>query len=229
MVAQATARRGQYRAPHETEIARLQKIAGQLAMPSGYDEPLAAYCDEYRRTDQLPRTDYAKLTAKPSDTFRMFPAKCRRALGHASPDAKLVFWALWDQYEDKAARANGILIAGTDWLSQKTGVFNRNRISSAVLELEVRGLVRVKRGRGGNGVSYVNNFLLTAFPDCLGNAATADYERLGLPQSKSVANDPDTVALEESEIAARFNARIEAQVAIVRYTRNVRHKRDFDN
>jgi hypothetical protein len=198
-------------------------------MPRGYPEQLAAYCEEYRNTDQLPRTDYAKLTAKPSDTFRMFPAKCRRALGYASPDAKLVFWALWDQYEDKTARANGILIAGTDWLSQKTGVFNRNRISSAVLELEVRGLVRVKRGRGGNGVSYVNNFLLTAFPDCLGNPPTADYERLGLPQSKSVANDPDTVALEEREIASRFNSRIQAQMAIVRYTRNVRHKRDFDN
>lgn len=179
LVDQLPTRRGQYIAPPENEIARLQKLAGPLEMPRGYPEQLAAYCEVYRNTDQFPRTDYAKLTAKPSDTFRMFPAKCRRALGYASPDAKLVFWALWDQYEDKAARANGILIAGTDWLSQKTGVFNRNRISSAVLELEVRGLVRVKRGRGGNGVSYVNNFLLTAFADCLGNQAKTRLRQLG--------------------------------------------------
>ncbi len=221
---QNSPKRGQYRAPPAAQITKLQALAGPLEMPRGYAEPLAAYCDEYRRTDQLPRTDYAKLTAKPADTFRMFPAKCRRALSYASSDAKLVFYSLWDQHEDKGARANGLLIAGTDWLCQKIDLFNRNRISNAVLELEVRGLARVKRGRGGNGVSFVNMFLLTAFPDCLGNPPTADYERLGLPETKSTANDPDTVALEEREIAAGFKRRIDAQIEIVRYTRNVRHK-----
>jgi len=200
-----------------------------MEMPRSYPDELAAYCDDYRRTDLLPRTDYAKLTAAPKDQFRMFPAKCRRALSYASSEAKLIFYALWDQHEDKNARANGLLIAGMTWFSDKTGIHNRNQISNAILELEVRGLVRVKRGRGGNGVSYVNMFLLTAFPDCLGNPPTADYEHQGLPQSRSVANDPDTVKLEEDDIAARFNARISAQVEIVRYTRNIRREPQITN
>ena len=132
----------------------------------------------------------------------------------------LYSWHYGTSTRTRASRANGLLIASTDWFSDKTGLHNRNNISDAVLELEVRGLVRVKRGRGGNGVSYVNMFQLTAFPDCLGNKPTADYERLGLPQSQSMANDPATIAQDERDIAARFNARIRAQIEIVRYTRN---------
>lgn len=180
-----TGKRGNYQPPSNGKLAELTRLAGSTEMPRAYSEPLAVFCAEYRRTDELPRTDFAKLAAKPKDCFRMFPAKCRRALSHASSDAKLVFWALWDQHEEKSARANGVLIASTEWLTSKLDIHNRNRISTAVLELEVRGLVRIQRGRGGNGTSYVNMFQLTAFPDCLGNAPTADYERLGLPETQS--------------------------------------------
>lgn len=208
-------RRGRYQPPAPAKLNELKKLAGSSEMPSAYADQLADFAAGYRRTDLLPNTDFAKLNSAPKDRFRMFPAKCRRALSYASSDAKLVFLALWFQHEEKHARANGVLVASVDWLMSKLDMHNRNRTSTAILELEVRGLARVQRGRGGNGTSYPNFFQLTAFPDCLGNAPTLDYERVGLPETKMDCHEkPEQVVL-------LFNARIKARMEIVRYLRNM--------
>lgn len=186
-------------------------------MPQEYPEQLAAFVDEYRRSDVLPNVDTNKLSLRPKDTFRMFPTKCRRALSYASPSAKLIFHALWDQHEEKKGRANGVLVGSIEWLADKTAIYNRNQISSALIELEVRGLIRTKRGRGGNGTSHPNLFLLTAFPDCLGNAPTADYEQRGLPPPPPVDLVSEKKPL--ADIASKFNACIAAQIEMVRYKR----------
>lgn len=225
-----TSRRGRYRPLDPSRLEDLRRVVGnELPLPSGYPEPLVEMVGVYRQTDRLPKTDFAKLTARPKDQFRMFPSKCRRALGYASPEAKLVFMALWDQHEDRYGRANGLLLGTTEWLQSQTGIGRRNAVSDAVLELEVRGLVRVMRGRGGRGLANPNMFLLTCFPDCLGSPPMADYERCGLPLVSPQANHPETVRLEALEIAARFNNRIRAQMEIVRYTRNVGYRSQVVN
>jgi hypothetical protein len=104
---------------------------------------------------------------------------------------------------------------------ERTGIGKRNHVADAVLELEVRGLVRVMRGRGGVGKNFPNMFLLTAFPDCLGNPATLDYEILGLPQEKPTGNSDETRAAEARMIAERFNGRIAATMELVRYSRRM--------
>jgi hypothetical protein len=164
------------------------------------------------------------LKAAPSDRFRMFPAKCRRALSYGSSDAKLVFLALWNQHEEKNARANGVLMASIEWLTLKLEMHNRNRISTAILELEVRGLVRVQRGRGENGTSYANFFQLTAFPDCLGNAPTLDYERAGLPETQPQAKTQKDPSEEPEKVMLLFNVRIKARMEIIRYLRNTNRR-----
>lgn len=212
-----------YRAPDDKRLAELQRIAGDVEMPPAYPEELAEFLVQYRQSDKLPATEFAKLNAKPvKDTFRMFPAKCRRALSYASPDARQVFWVLWDQHENRHGMANGLLLGSLDWLMEQTGIGRRNDVADAILELEVRGLVRILRSRGGRGAANANCFLLTCFADCLGNPPTADYETKGLPSERVTANDPETQGLEARQIAARFNARISATVELIRYTRRAK-------
>lgn len=211
-----------YRAPDEKRLAELHRIAGDVSLPPEYPPELADYLIQYRQTDKLPGTAFAKLNVKPKDHFRMFPAKCRRALSYASGEAKLVFHALWDQHEDRHGLANGLLYGTLDWLAERTGLGYRNTLSDAILELEVRGLVRILRSRGGRGMANANCFLLTCFADCLGNPPTCDYEELGLPADRVTANDPETQALEAREIRARFNARIKASMELIRYTRRAK-------
>ncbi|MBS0250224.1 MAG: hypothetical protein JSR78_04085 [Proteobacteria bacterium] len=205
----------------DRQTAGLTSRPKPIDLPPSYPEQLALFADEYRQSDKLPDVDVQKLYRKPKDKFRMFPAKCRRALSLATANAKLVFLALWDQHEEKKSRANGILIASFDWLSRKTSIYNRNQISAAIVELEVRGIIRTKRGRGGNGTSHPNLFLLTAFPDCLGNPPTVDYESRGLPES--TLNEPKSDPLNEHirRTEAIFNARIEAQVQLVKHFRQM--------
>jgi len=161
-------------------------------------------------------------TAKPKyDTFRMFPEKCRQALALAPPDARLVFLTLWDQYEKKKTRANGLLLATLDYLQTKTGIGRRSDVGTALIELELRGLIRISRGRAGGGKSYSNLAQLTAFPDALGNPATADYVHLGLPEWSN-APDRETRNRENAEIGARFSETIKKQIEWTRFVRNTR-------
>jgi hypothetical protein len=214
--------RGQYKPLLDREVARLTSLAGSWEMPLNYPEQLASFVDEYRQSDKLPNVEPKKFYVKPKDNFRMFPAKCQRALSLASASAKLVFLALWDQHEEKKSRANGVLIASIDWLCRKTSIYNRNQISAAIIELEVRGLVRTMRGRGGYGTSHPNLFLLTAFPDCLGNPPTADYERRGLPERAPLSPNSTSSDGHSAGAEAIFNGRISAQVELVRDKRRSR-------
>lgn len=217
--------RREYQAPPAKVLADIVREVGNRERPLPYSPDLAEIAAQYRATDKLPDTPSNKLVAKPkNDQFRMFPQKCREALSLASPDARLVFWALWDQYEEKRARANGLLFATIDLLQLETGIGRRSDVSRSLLELEARGLIRICRGRAGGGRSYSNLALLTAFPDALGNPPTADYERLGLPVW-SVAGDRSERARDNGSIASRFNATIDKHIELLRYVRNVKGER----
>ncbi len=211
-----------YKQPDRKKIADLVHAVGSRENPAAYAPDLAEFAATYRVRDALPNTPRDKLVAKPrNDTFRMFPEKCRQALSLASPDAKLVFHALWDQYEEKNGRANGLLFATLDYLQAATRIGRRHDVSTALIELEVRGLVRIARGRAGGGRSYSNLALLTAFPDALGNPATADYVRLGLPEWSKTA-DAEKRRQENEEIEARFRQTIRMHIELTRFTRNTR-------
>lgn len=215
-------RKRRVRVPKPEDIKRLRETVGdEFDLPPAYPEQLAEFVGVYRQTDKtLPRTDYAKLNTRPKDdNFQMFPSKYSRAITYASAEAKLVFWALWDQHLARHCRANGLLEASIDYLIPKTGIGSRQKIADAQLELEVRGIVRIMRGRGGRTRALPNLFLLTAFPDCLGNSATRDYERHGFPLDKPMANSDEARALEADQIAARFNNRISDEMALVRFAR----------
>lgn len=208
------------RVPDPSKITGYKKIVGDdFALPPAYPEALAEFATMYRVTDTLPKINYEKLNVKPKDNFRMFPAKYRRAFSYASPHAKLVFIALWGQHEDRWARANGLLVAPVEWLQRQTGLGKRNHITDAVLELEVRGLIRVMRGRGVGGKGYPSMYLLTGFPDCLGNPPTLDYETCGLPQDTPKANSEESRSVEAQLIADRFNSRINAAMELARHFR----------
>lgn len=223
-VAKAAQSRGKrrYKQPTLAKIAELFRVVGPRQTPASYASDLAECAAKYRVDDALPSTPLDRLTAKPKhDTFRMFPEKCRQALALASPDARLVFLTLWDQYEEKKIRANGLLLATLDYLQTKTGIGRRSDVSTALIELEVRGLIRISRGRAGGGKSYSNLAQLTAFPDALGNPATADYVHLGLPEWSN-APDRETRNRENAEIEARFRETIKKHIELTRYVRNKR-------
>lgn len=211
-----------YQPPPPQKLATMMRETTNRPAPRNYDPSLAEYVAEYRISDQIPRTDYDKLNAAPKGTYRRFPEKAREALALATPDAKLIFLSLWDQHEVKKIRCNGLLIATLDDLQKKTGIGRRADVSRGLIELEVRGLVRIVRGRAGGGRAYSNMALLTCFADCLGNPPGADYETAGLPAEWSRANDDERRANENDEIAAVFNRVIEMHIEVVRYLRNMK-------
>lgn len=217
--------KGRIRVPLSDSYSRddLEILASGFELPPAYPPALEEFVQVYRMSDKLPGTDYEKLVAKPAgDTFRMFPSKYRRAINFASPEAKLVFWALWDQHEARHCRANGLLAGSIEWLQDRTGLGSRNAVSDAVLELEVRGIIRVKRGRGGRSRALPNLFLLAGFPDCLGNPPVCDYEKNGLPADKPRSNSDEAREAEAKQIAAHFNARIEREMVVARFVRRRR-------
>lgn len=211
-----------YQPPAPQRLAAIMRETTNRPAPRSYDPCLAEYVAGYRANNQLPRTDYDKLNAAPKGTYRRFPDGARQTISLASSDAKLIFWSLWDQHEAKKIRCNGLLIATLDDLQKKTGIGRRADVSRGLIELEVRGLLRIVRGRAGGGRAYSNMALLTCFADCLGNPPVADYEIAGLPHEWSRANDDAKRNDENDKIAASFNAKIDMQIELVRYLRNMK-------
>jgi hypothetical protein len=210
-----------YQPPSPQKLAEIMRETSNRPVPRNYEPSLAECAAGYRVTDEIPRTDYNKLNALPKGMYRRFPEKAREAISLASSDAKLIFWSLWDQHETKKILCNGLLIATHDDLQKKTGIGRRADVSRGLIELEVRGLVRIARGRAGGGRAYENMALLTCFADCLGNPPAADYETAGIPEW-SRANNGAARNTMNDEIAAKFKRTIDMQIELVRYLRNMK-------
>lgn len=218
-------RNAKFRVPSAGEFERIRKGAGDaFQLPQGYPQELAEFAALYRTTDRIPDAGDRVYLRPNNDHFRAFPLKYRRAISYASPDARLVFLALWDRHEARNSRANGLIAATLDLLQEWTAIGRRINVNLAIIELEVRGIVRVLRGRGGSGKAHPNMFLLTGFADALGNPPTCDYEQLGLPAEKPTANSDEARGEQAKEIASRFNARIKLQVELTRILRNAKER-----
>lgn len=206
--------------PDSSDISAIDKLkADDYELPLSYPQDLAEAVAIYRLDDHLPSTSFEKLMARPNGQFRMIPLACLRAISYASKYASLIWLALLHQHEEKKARANGLLYGGVDYLMKATSIGRRNHVSDALVELEVRGLIRVLRGRAGAGRNFPNYICLTCYPDALGNRATCDYERMGLPKDRVKSNDRETQEFERQQIDALFNARIAREIAITKFVR----------
>lgn len=202
-------------------------VTDGFALPPQYPEDLREAVLRYIMDGKKPATSFELLNKTPKgDQWRAFPQRARRALRLASRNARQIFDALWHLHEEWNGTMNGLIFAPITVLNDISEVYRRNDVSDAIFELECRGLIRVMRGRGGRGLASANCYLLTCFPDALGNPATRDYETAGLPNERATANDLNTRRAEENLINARFNDKIAKQVEITRAIRKRRGEPD---
>lgn len=203
-------------------ITELKGLLGKdTPMPRDFDEPLRDAVINFMQYDKVPATERKRFNmVPPNENYRMFPQRAREAWRLATPKAQLVFLALWQAHEDWHAARNGLLFASIGFLQDLTCIGNRNHVQDAIDELACRGLIRVLRGRGGSGgFRSANCFQLTCFPDALGNPATQDYLKLGLPSEKPKSNHALSRQLEYHEIKCRFSQHIKLRVALTKAIR----------
>lgn len=148
--------------------------------------PVLNLRDKSRTTGGKTYNMVTKVTTPPKDqggwmamTSDLLKSAAYRSL---SPNARKVLDRLIIEHIDNGRRSNGTLIVTHDQF-YAFGV-TAEYIADAQDELEYKGLIKVQRGRAGNGTAHPSVFTLTFDGTSEGACATNEWKRFTLQEAK---------------------------------------------